>query len=448
MSCIFISYRREGATVHARALFERLRHEFGPDNVFIDQEGIDYGVDFVDVVNRQLRGCSVMLALIDPQWTTATDKKGRRRLDRENDYVLTEIATALARGIRTVPVLVDGAEMPDPETLPEAIRPLARLNALNLDFNRFDAEIGSLVAVIRRILAEQATQAERPDPAARGPQAPAAAGRESRGPDRPSSEEASATSLGRAPQTAAKDAELVPIPTMVEIPGGEFIMGSPNEEAGRSEDEGPQHRVRILAFALGRSPVTFEEWDACMTSGGCAHRPDDKGWGRGRRPVINVSWKDAQEYVRWLRKTTGKRYRLPTEGEWEYAARAGSSGRFCFGDSETDVKRYAWYYANSERRTHPVGEKLPNRFGVHDMHGNVWEWVEDVYRTSYERKDGDGSAWTGRGSVLRFLLSNDRVVRGGGWSSSSNEVRSASRVRDSLSDRNSGVGFRVARTLP
>jgi formylglycine-generating enzyme required for sulfatase activity len=413
MGGIFISYRRQGAIVHARALFERLRHEFGLDNVFMDLEGIEYGVDFKDVVNRELSKCSVMLALIDPQWATATDKKGRRRLDQEDDFVRIEIATALARRIRTVPVLVDGTEMPDPETLPEVLRPLARLNALNLDFRRFDAEIGSLVAAIQRIRAEQApqkTEERRPAPA----------------PDRPSSERA--------------------YPAMVEIPGGEFMMGSPKDEVGRSDDEGPQHRVRILAFAMGRCPVTFEEWDACVTAGGCEHRPDDRGWGRGRRPVINVSWNDAQEYVRWLSKTTEQRYRLPTEAEWEYAVRAGGSGRFCFGNSEADVQQYAWFCANSEGRTHPVGQKLPNRFGLHDVHGNVWEWVEDVYRTSYKAREGDGSAWRGGGPILRTLLGDQRVVRGGGWSSSSDEVRSASRVGNSPSDRNSGLGFRVARS--
>ena len=447
MGGIFISYRREGAIVHARALFERLRHEFGPNNVFIDQEGIDYGVDFVDVVNRQLRGCSVMLALIDPQWATATDKTGRKRIDRENDYVRTEIATALARGIRTVPVLIDGAEMPDPETLPEVLRPLGRLNALNLDFRRFDAEIGSLVAAIRRILAEQPPQETAPDLAKRSPPA-SAANEESRpapGPDRPSSERAHARSLESVPQGRDTIAKPVPIPAMVEIPGGEFMMGSPKDEVGRSDHEGPQHRVRILGFTLGRFPVTFEEWDACVTAGGCEHRPDDRGWGRGRRPVINVSWKDAQEYVRWLSKTTGQRYRLPTEAEWEYAARAGGSARFCFGNSDADVQQYAWFCANSEGRTHPVGQKLPNRFGLHDIHGNVWEWVEDVYRTSYKDRDGDGSAWRGGGAVLRILLSDQRVVRGGGWSSSSDEVRSASRVGNSPSDRNSGLGFRLAK---
>jgi hypothetical protein len=152
MASIFISYRRVGALVHARALFERLRHEFGPNEVFIDLEGVDYGLDFVDILNEQLNGCQVMLALIDPQWATATDRQGRRRIDRENDYVRTEITTALARGIRTVPILIDGAEMPDSSDLPEPLRPLVRRNALILDFNRFDAEVSRLIGVIRKLL--------------------------------------------------------------------------------------------------------------------------------------------------------------------------------------------------------------------------------------------------------------------------------------------------------
>jgi hypothetical protein len=152
MSSIFISYRRVGALVHARALFERLRHEFGTNEVFIDLEGVDYGLDFVDILNEQLNGCQVMLAMIDPLWATAVDRQGRRRIDRENDYVRTEIVTALSRGIRTVPVLIEGAEMPDASDLPEPLRPLTRRNALILDFNRFDAETSRLIGVIRKLL--------------------------------------------------------------------------------------------------------------------------------------------------------------------------------------------------------------------------------------------------------------------------------------------------------
>src|ERR1700675_2754164 len=121
MSAIFISYRRVRALVHARALFERLRHEFGPNEVFIDLEGVDYGLDFIDILNDQLNVCQVMLAVMDRQWATAVDRQGRRRIDRENDYVRTEIVTALSRGIRTVPVLIDGAEMPDAADLPEPL---------------------------------------------------------------------------------------------------------------------------------------------------------------------------------------------------------------------------------------------------------------------------------------------------------------------------------------
>ncbi len=167
MSSIFISYRRKGALIHARALFERLHREFGANEVFIDVEGVDYGLDFIEILNEKLNGCQVMLAVIDPQWATATDKQGRRRIDREHDYVRTEIVTALSRGIRTVPVLIDGAEMPEPNDLPEPLRPLTRRNALMLDFNRFDAEISRLISVIRKILAPAGAEARAPTEADR-----------------------------------------------------------------------------------------------------------------------------------------------------------------------------------------------------------------------------------------------------------------------------------------
>jgi photosystem II stability/assembly factor-like uncharacterized protein len=152
MSSIFISYRRGGAPAHARAVFERLRNEFGSGEVFIDVEGIDFGLDFVEILSKQLNDCQVILALIDPQWATALDTQGRRRIDREHDYVRTEIVMALARGILTIPVLIDGAVMPDADDLPEPLRPLSRRNALVLDFTNFDAEIGRLIAAIKKIV--------------------------------------------------------------------------------------------------------------------------------------------------------------------------------------------------------------------------------------------------------------------------------------------------------
>jgi len=129
------------------------------------------------------------------------------------------------------------------------------------------------------------------------------------------------------------------------VPGGSFVMGSPATEKGRTNDEGPQRRVRIRTFAMGRYEVTFAEWDACVAAGRCSHRPKDGGWGRGPRPVINVSWNDAQQYVRWLSRVTRKRYRLPSEAEWEYAARGGATTSYYGGNMVHED--YTWYEDNS-----------------------------------------------------------------------------------------------------
>jgi formylglycine-generating enzyme required for sulfatase activity len=164
-------------------------------------------------------------------------------------------------------------------------------------------------------------------------------------------------------------------PTMVVVPAGKFTMGSPESEKDRSRIEGPQHEVTIAKpFAVGKTEVTFAEWDACVAAGACPKVPD-MSWGRDNRPVINVSWDDAKQYTAWLSRITGKNYRLLTETEWEYAARAGSETRFSFGDDETQLDQHAWYSRNSNVKTQPVGEKRPNAFGLHDMHGNVLEWV-------------------------------------------------------------------------
>jgi formylglycine-generating enzyme required for sulfatase activity len=170
-------------------------------------------------------------------------------------------------------------------------------------------------------------------------------------------------------------------PAMVELPGGTFRMGSP-DGVGLS-DEHPQHEVAVEAFAVGECPVTFDEYDRfCEATG--RGKPGDEGWGRGRRPVINVSWHDATAYCKWLSEETGETYRLLTEAEWEYACRAGSDTEYCYGDDPAKLGEYAWYYENAGLKSHPVGEKLPNAWGLYDMHGNVWEWCADEYR-SYEK---------------------------------------------------------------
>ena len=224
-------------------------------------------------------------------------------------------------------------------------------------------------------------------------------------------------------------------PEMVVVPAGSFMMGSPASEKYRYDNEGPRHRVRISEpFAVGKYEVTFAEWDACALDGGCGgYRPDDGGWGRGKRPVINVSWKDAQSYAEWLSRKTGEGYRLLSESEWEYAARAGTTGPFHTGGTiSTDQANYGG------SKTVPVGRYGSNDFGLHDMHGNVWEWVEDCWNGSYAGAPADGSAWKS-GACVR------RVLRGGSWFGGPGNLRSAYRIRAGF--RYDRFGIRVARTL-
>jgi len=199
------------------------------------------------------------------------------------------------------------------------------------------------------------------------------------------------------------------------------------------------------SFAVSKFEVTFESWDACYELGGCRVRPDDSGWGRGSRPVISVNWDDAQQYISWLSKQTGKDYRLLTEAEWEYAARAGATTAYSWGDEiKMDGKVMANCFAcGSEwdnKQTAPVGSFAPNAFGLDDMLGNVWEWVEDCYHDTYEGAPDDGSAWNAGDC-------NQRVVRGGSWGDPSQILRSAFRLRGPVGNRYDGLGFRIARTL-
>ena len=239
-------------------------------------------------------------------------------------------------------------------------------------------------------------------------------------------------------------------PEMVVVPAGAYRMGSPAHEEGRSDDEGPVHEVRILGpLAVGVYEVTFSEWEACVNGGGCGgHRPGDGGWGRGKRPVINVSWEDTQSYVSWLSRRTGQTYRLLSESEWEYVARAGTTTPFHFGATiSTDQANYDGNYpygsgrkGKYRKKTVPVGSFAANRFGLHDVHGNVWEWVQDCWNSGYQGAPRDGSAWE-RGDCSK------RVLRGGSWVDGPRVLRCAIRSRFPSGLRDGKLGFRIARTL-
>ena len=242
--------------------------------------------------------------------------------------------------------------------------------------------------------------------------------------------------------------DCVGCPELVVVPEGTYMMGS----TSGGSNEKPVHRVTIARpFAVGVYEVTFAEWDACESDGGCGgYRPSDSGWGRGKRPVINVSWEDAQGYVRWLSGKTGEEYRLLSESEWEYVARAGTG--YWWGD---DVRYWwgddvGWNRANCAgcesrwdgRQTAPVGSFSANAFGLHDVHGNVWEWVEDCWNGGYHGAPADGSAWES-GNCSR------RVRRGGSWAWGIGPwfIRSANRSWGTTGSRYDYAGFRVARTL-
>lgn len=243
-------------------------------------------------------------------------------------------------------------------------------------------------------------------------------------------------------------------PEMVVMPAGEFMMGSPESERGRGKDEGPQRKVTIRQpFAVGKFEVNFAQWDACVAEGGCTEKPADQGWGRARRPVINVSWDDARQFVAWLAKKTGKPYRLLTEAEWEYAARgvtSASAPHAPFATGPTINYRQANYDANFRygngpqgiyrQKTLDVGSLPRNAFGLHDMHGNVWEWVEDCYKDSYAGAPTDGSPVTAANCTLRIL-------RGGAWNYYPRLLRSAYRYATAPGIRMENAGFRVARAL-
>jgi len=240
-----------------------------------------------------------------------------------------------------------------------------------------------------------------------------------------------------------------PGPEMVVIPAGEFLMGSPENEPERQSSEGPQHKVIIAKpFGIGRYTVTFEEYDRfCEATR--REKPGDQGWGRGRRPVINVTWEDCVAYCTWLSQETGAVYRLSTEAEWEYAARAGTTTAFWWGDDiDTTRANYngGYAYRNGSKgeyrqTTVPVDTFQPNPFGLYQVHGNVWEWVQDSWHENYQGAPVDGSAWV-------KAEGGPCVLRGGSWGGGPQGVRGAARGWDDPHSGSQGWGFRLARTFP
>jgi formylglycine-generating enzyme required for sulfatase activity len=230
-------------------------------------------------------------------------------------------------------------------------------------------------------------------------------------------------------------------PEMLVIPAGKFLMGSPEDEPERGDDEKQHAETLSKPFAIGRYAVTFDEYqEFCFHAG--HPPPDDAGWGRGRRPVINVTWFDAMAYAEWLSAQTGKSYRLPSEAEWEYAARAGSAGPFWWGDNiTTEQANYDGDYVYHEGRTGEYRAKTlevdafaPNPWGLHQVQGNVWEWTASEYESDYGGKKLSKNNASGR----------RLVIRGGSWIYGPRRLRAAGRGRNRPAKRNNDLGFRLA----
>ena len=228
-----------------------------------------------------------------------------------------------------------------------------------------------------------------------------------------------------------KDCDICP--ELVLIPGGQFVMG---DDKSAYDDEKPAHRVTVPSFLLGKFEVTQGQWRALMGSNPSSFI--DCG---DNCPVAKVSWEEAHEYVKKLTEKAGQPYRLPSEAEWEYAARSRSTTKWHFGDDEAELGQYAWYRANLSGKTHAVGGKQPNQFGLYDMHGNVLEWVEDCWHDNYQAAPVDGGAW-----LQGCTVESSRVLRGGSKYDSAAFARAANRSHSAPTKHIINVGFRVART--
>ena len=489
---IFISYRRSESAKDARALYERLSHDFGRSNVFIDLEGIAPGEDFATTIEGQLDGCSVLLALIGKDWLHGLNEAGQRRLDDEGDFVHIEISRAIVRGVRVIPVLVDGAAPPKAAELPLALRALARRQAVVLDFHRFDADLVRLSAAIRKALA--ASQEAAPQASASMPVAfkvgvigvcvvllmwlVASLFRAQDARSKPIPKAATAAPPARPAAKPFRDCEDAACPWLVAVEKGRFLMGSPAGERGRVEGEALQHEMNMAtALAVMQAEVTRGQFSTFVEA---AKQPVDPGcnvrvankmqWDTLRdwrnpgfeqtdaHPVVCVSWNDAAAYARWLSDKTGKAYRLLTEAEWEYAARAGTSTRYSFGDRQDDLCGHANVAdrrlkeqfgdraiadcADGHATTAPVRSFKANTWGLHDMHGNAREWVQDCWLMKGDEKAPVKAAGAEPENCAH------RAARGGAWSSEPDYARSASRVGNPAGYRASNLGFRLVRVMP
>jgi formylglycine-generating enzyme required for sulfatase activity len=517
---IFISYRRDDTAGDARSVYQRMQRTFGSRRLFMDVDSIQRGRDFHDVLDDHLKKSAVMLVVIGPRWLDARDADGNRRLDDLDDFIRLEVARALKRDIAVIPLLVGGARVPRAADLPDALRGLTRRQGITVTHQNFPSDMDALEKDIRTLLrraklrslaavssvalavtlfalayylgafsiwSSKQTASERhtltktanrqADLAEQ--QRPEHEAKKSTLRITPSFNQLLTGAEERGIRPGQEFQECTTCPRMIVVPAGNYLMGSTPTEVDRAATESPRHMVVMAKpFAVGKYEVTRDQYGTFVqeTNRTAAQTCSDydvgkdteveqKGWSfrfpgypqDGDHPVVCVTWQDAKDYAAWLTRKLGKTYRLLSEAEWEYAARAGSQTRYHFGEDEkrlcefgnvadsTDPAKLSSRPLSECRdgysRTAPVGKFAANGFGLHDTIGNVYEWVEDCANSNYEGAPSDGSAW---------LVGNcsKRVARGGSWGSPARNNRSAVRaLRFGTEARFHFIGFRVARSL-
>jgi formylglycine-generating enzyme required for sulfatase activity len=439
MAKIFISYRRQDSAGVAGRIYDRLRAHFGDEAVFMDIDTIPFGEDFREQIGAAVSQCEVVLAVIGSRWSWNT--KTRRRIDDPRDFVRIELEAALERNLPVIPILVDHARMPGEGDLPASLSRLAFRNALELDQGRdFHSHVDRLIRGIEFHFLKSAGGTAKPAPAL----------------------VSTSVEQEASPVSPAKRLTNSVGMTLVRIEPGEFLMGTSEDQVDRLlrlrritegtmswDAEQPEHLVTITRpFLVGLHEVTEGEYRGVIGANTSEFQGSDD------MPVLQVSWRDAVHFCNELGEREGRHpyyrvegntvtsiggngYRLPTEAEWEYACRAGTSTLYPIGNDAGALGEYAWHRSNSDDKPHPVGQKRANAWGLHDMLGNVWEWCADGYDEKYYARSpvsdppGPFRAWT-------------RVLRGGSWNCDRRICRPAYRYEGRPEAQISDIGFRVA----
>jgi formylglycine-generating enzyme required for sulfatase activity len=383
MPGIFISYRRESTAGVAGRLFDRLCAKFGKDRMFIDVDMIEPGEDFVEVLERKLADAIALVVLIGPDWLTCKDASGSPRLDNPDDFVRLEVATALKRSVRVIPVLLDDARMPPSQLLPADLVGLGRRQSIEIRHARFHQDVEPLVNVLEKLIAAQSREAEHSN-----------------------AESILATVREVAPKAGPRAGETKVNPKdgqiYVWIPPGKFTMGcSPGDNECYPHENPPREVTIAQGFWMGQTPVTQRAYERVIGTNPSRFKGSD-------RPVETVTWMEAEQYC----KAIGMR--LPTEAEWEYAARGGiNQARY------GNLSDIAWFSENSGGKPHDVKQLQPNAYGLYDMLGNVWEWT---------------ASWYEEGKT--------KALRGGSWDNDPRNVRVSGRDRVVPANRVLNIGFR------